>query len=84
MLSLAVVLTMCLLAVGRRWMVAVLVVGGAALTVAVLAAHGSPRATALADLSVQAAVLVVILVGFLLAHRPRLGARVASQDPPSC
>jgi O-antigen/teichoic acid export membrane protein len=72
MLSVSVVLTMYLLAVGRRWVVAVLVAGGAALTVAVLTVHGDPLATALVDLSIQAAVLVVILVGFLLVHRPRL------------
>ena len=72
MLSLSVVLTMYLLAVGRRWVVAVLIAGGAALTLAVLTVHGSPRATALVDLVIQAAVLVVIAVGFLLVHRPRL------------
>jgi O-antigen/teichoic acid export membrane protein len=75
MLSVSVVLTMYLLAVGRRWVVAVLVAGAAALTVAVLTVHGDPWATALVDLSVQAAVLAVILVGFVLVHRPRLHGR---------
>ena len=78
MLSVSVVLTMYLLAVGRRWVVAVLVAGAAALTVAVLTAHGDPRVTALVDLSVQAAVLAVILAGFILVHRPRLHGRRAS------
>jgi hypothetical protein len=40
--------------------------------------HGDPLATALVDLSIQAAVLVVILVGFLLVHRPRLRGWEAS------
>jgi O-antigen/teichoic acid export membrane protein len=73
LLSVSVVLTMYLLAVGRRWIAAVLVVGAGALTGAVVAVHGSPRATALVDVGVQAAVLAVILVGFVLVHRPRVG-----------
>ncbi len=83
MLSVSVVLTMYLLAVGRRWVVAVLVAGGAALTVAVLAVHGVPRATALVDLGVQGAVLAVILVGFLLVHRDRLRTRGAPHVQPT-
>ncbi len=77
LLSVSVVLTMYLLAVGQRWVVGVLVVGAAALTVAVLAVHGAPRATALADLSVQAGVLAVIVVGFALVHRVRLSREPA-------
>ena len=73
MLSVSVVLTMYLLAVGRRWVAAVLVGGAAALTTAVLAVHGAPRATALVDLATQAAVLLVILVGFAAVHRVRVG-----------
>jgi O-antigen/teichoic acid export membrane protein len=72
LLSISVVLTMYLLAVGRRWVAAVLVVGAAILTVAVAAAHGAPRATALADLVVQAGVLLVIVAGFTVVHRVRL------------
>ena len=72
MLSVSVILTMYLLAVGRRWVVAVLVGGAVALTLAVLAVHGSPRATALVDVAVQAAVLLVILCGFVVVHRVRL------------
>jgi O-antigen/teichoic acid export membrane protein len=75
LLSVSVVLTMYLLAVGRRWVAAVLVVGAGALTGAVVAVHGSPRATALVDVGVQAAVLAVILVGFVLVHRPRVEKR---------
>ncbi|HEY6429462.1 MAG TPA: hypothetical protein VIX84_19730 [Acidimicrobiales bacterium] len=75
LLSVSVVLTMYLLAVGRRWVAAVLVVGAGALTGAVVAVHGSPRATALVDVGVQAAVLAVIVVGFVLVHRPRVGKR---------
>jgi O-antigen/teichoic acid export membrane protein len=73
MLSVSVVLTMYLLAVGRRWVAGVLVAGAAALTVAVLAVHGSPRATALVDVGVQAVVLLVIMCGFAVVHRVRVG-----------
>lgn len=72
LLSVSVILTMYLLAVGRRWVVGVLVVGAIALTLAVLAVHGAPRATALVDLAVQAGVLVVIGIGFAIVHRVRL------------
>ncbi len=72
MLSVSVVLTMYLLAVGRHWVVGVLVAGAAALTVAVALVHGAPRATALVDLGVQAAVLVVIVTGFAVVHRLRV------------
>jgi O-antigen/teichoic acid export membrane protein len=69
LLSISVVLTMYLLAIGRRWVAAALAAGGLALAVAVAQVHGSPHATALADLVVQAVVLVVILVGFARVHR---------------
>ncbi len=72
LLSVSVVLTMYLLAVGHRWVVGVLVGGAIVLTGAVLAVHGAPRATALVDLAVQAAVLAVIAVGFTAVHRIRL------------
>jgi O-antigen/teichoic acid export membrane protein len=76
MLSVSVVLTMYLLAVGRRWVAGVLVGGAAALTVAVLTVHGSPRATALVDVGVQAVVLLVIVCGFAVVHRVRVGRQV--------
>jgi O-antigen/teichoic acid export membrane protein len=72
LLSISVVLTMYLLAVGRRWVAGVLVAGAAILTVAVSAVHGSPRATAVADLIVQGAVLLVVVAGFTVVHRVRL------------
>ena len=74
LLSVSVILTMYLLAVGRRWVAGVLVGGAFALTLAVLAVHGDPRATALVDLGVQAVVLAVIVTGFVVVHRIRLGA----------
>ncbi len=77
MLSVSVVLTMYLLAIGRRWVVLVLVGGAAALTVAVLQVHGSPRATAVVDLITQAVVLVVIVAGFAAVHRLRVGRQPA-------
>jgi hypothetical protein len=76
MLSVTVVLTMYLLAIGRRWVVGVLVGGALGLTVAVLGAHGAPRSTALIDLAVQTTVLTVILVGFVLVHRLRVGGEL--------
>jgi len=72
LLSVSVVLTMYLLAVGRRWVAGVLVGGAVTLTLAVVAVHGAPRATALVDLAVQAGVLVVIGIGFAVVHRVRL------------
>ncbi|HVT41829.1 MAG TPA: hypothetical protein VHD39_02510, partial [Acidimicrobiales bacterium] len=77
MLSVSVVLTMYLLAVGQRWVVAVLVVGAGALTAAVLAVHGAPQATAFVDLGVQAGVLAVIVAGFAFIHRVRLSKEPA-------
>ncbi|HVB91061.1 MAG TPA: hypothetical protein VND70_03075 [Acidimicrobiales bacterium] len=72
LLSISVVLTMYLLAVSRRWVSVVLVAGALALTVTTLRAHGAPRATALADLMVQAGVVGVIIIGFTVVHRVRL------------
>ena len=72
LLSVSVVLTMYLLALGRRWVAGVLVGGALALTLSVLAVHGAPRATALVDLAVQAGVLAIIVTGFAVVHRTRL------------
>ena len=76
LLSVSVVLTMYLLAVGQRWVAVVLVAGAVSLTLAVLTAHGSPRGTALVDLGVQAVVLFVIVCGFAVVHRVRVGKQV--------
>jgi O-antigen/teichoic acid export membrane protein len=73
LLSVTVVLTMYLLAVGRRWVAGALVGGAVALTLAVASVHGAPRATALVDLAVQAGVLAVIVVGFVAVHVVRFG-----------
>ena len=70
-LSVTVVLTMYLLAVGCRWVTAVLAVGGVAATVAVVQAHGVPRATARADLVVQVALALAVAVLFAAVHRRR-------------
>ncbi len=74
-LSVTVVLTMYLLAVGRRWITGLLVLGALAATLAVSAAHGLPRTTARADLAVQAALAVVTVVGFVRVHHRRLSGR---------
>jgi O-antigen/teichoic acid export membrane protein len=70
-LSVTVVMTMYLLAIGRRWVAAVLVLGAAALTMAVLAAHGNAFSTATADLAVQVGLALVIISGFSVVHLRR-------------
>jgi O-antigen/teichoic acid export membrane protein len=72
LLSVSVVLTMYLLAVGRRWVAIVLTGGAVALTLAVVAVHGAPKATAWVDVVVQAGVLLVVLCGFIIVHRVRI------------
>ena len=74
LLSISVVLTMYLLAIGRKWVAALLTAGGLALAVGVNLVHGRPHATAVVDLAVQAVVLVAILIGFTAVHRVRLRA----------
>jgi O-antigen/teichoic acid export membrane protein len=71
-LSVTVVLTMYLLAIGQRWISALLFVGAAAATAAVVAAGGVPRTTARADLAVQATLAVAVAIGFAVVHRQRL------------
>lgn len=70
-LSLTVILTMYLLAIGWRWVSGVLLVGAASTTMAVIVAHGHPVATARNDLVVQAVLLGVVLVAFVVLHRRR-------------
>jgi O-antigen/teichoic acid export membrane protein len=79
LLSISVILTMYLLAIGRRWVAVVLTAGGVALAVAVSLVHGHPRATAVVDLAVQAVVMAVIVIGFSVVHRARLNR---SSAPP--
>jgi O-antigen/teichoic acid export membrane protein len=79
LLSVSVILTMYLLAIGRRWVAAVLAAGGVALGVAAALVHGNPHATAVADLIVQAIVLLVIVVGFAVVHALRTGHRAPAR-----
>jgi O-antigen/teichoic acid export membrane protein len=72
LLSISVILTMYLLAIGRRWVAGVLAAGGLALGLAVSLVHGRPHPTAVVDLGVQAGVLVVLVIGFTVAHSIRL------------
>jgi O-antigen/teichoic acid export membrane protein len=74
-LSVTVILTMYLLAIGWRWITGLLAVGAVAATAAVVAAQGAPRATARADLVVQAALVAVVGVAFVAVHRRRWRAR---------
>ncbi|HEX3946947.1 MAG TPA: oligosaccharide flippase family protein [Acidimicrobiales bacterium] len=71
-LSITVILTMYLLAVGRRWITGLLVLGAIVATAAVAQGHGVPRTTALADLAVQAGLAVATMIGFALVHHRRL------------
>lgn len=70
-LSVLVVVTLYLLAVGDRWVVVLLVAGAGAATVATAAAHGVPDATALADLGVQAALTAAAALEMARVHRRR-------------
>ena len=70
-LSVTVMLTMYLLAVGRRWVSALLVCGAAALSAGCALAHGAPVATARTDLVVQVVLAAVTVVGFVLVHHRR-------------
>ena len=70
-LSLTVILTMYLLAIGWRWVSGVLVLGAVGATLAVIVAHGRPVVTARNDLIVQAVLLGVVLVAFVALHRRR-------------
>lgn len=78
-LSLTVILAMYTMAIGRRWIAGVLLVGGAATTFAVFLAHGNPVATARNDFAVQASLLVVLTACFSWAHRSRLPSRSSGQ-----
>lgn len=70
-LSMTVVLTMYLLAIGQRIIGAILFAGAAATTGAVALAHGSATRTAVADLTVQAVLAGVTLIVFIRVHRQR-------------
>jgi O-antigen/teichoic acid export membrane protein len=74
-LSTTVVLTMYLLAVGRRWITVLLIVGAVAATLGVVHARGVPQATARADLLVQAVLALVTVVGFIGVHHRRARSR---------
>ena len=67
-LSVTVVLTLYLLAIGKRWIVGLLIVGASALVAATLAAHGQPLAVARADLFVQSLLAVAVAFAFSFAH----------------
>ncbi len=67
-LSVTVVLTLYLLAIGKRWIVGLLIVGASALVAATLAAHGQPLAVARADLFVQALLAAAVALAFSFAH----------------
>jgi O-antigen/teichoic acid export membrane protein len=73
-LSVTVILTMYLLAVGRRWITPLLVVGAAATSAAVVSAHGVAVTTAERDLLVQGVLAAVTVAGFARVHHRRIRA----------
>lgn len=70
-LSVTVVLTMYVLAVGRRWMTVLLVCGAVLTTAAVVHADGAPAATAWYDLVTQGLLVTAGTWGFIQLHRRR-------------
>lgn len=74
-LSITVVLTMYLLAVGRRWIMAVLLAGTLLAYVTLASAHGKPVATAREDLLAQGAIALVVALGFIKLHHRRVQTR---------
>lgn len=70
-LSITVVLSMYLLAIGRRWIAPLLIVGAFASTLAMIRAHGIALSTAQADLAVQATLALVVILGFIQLHHRR-------------
>jgi O-antigen/teichoic acid export membrane protein len=70
-LSLSVILTMYLLAVGWRWVSGILVIGAGAIVGAVIAAHGDPVSTARNDFIVQGILLAALTIAFVAIHQMR-------------
>jgi O-antigen/teichoic acid export membrane protein len=75
LLCVTVVLTIYLLGVGWRWVVAVLGAGAAALVVGAALAGGRFLPTARADLGVQAVLCAAMVVAFVTVHRRTTRAR---------
>jgi O-antigen/teichoic acid export membrane protein len=67
-LSVTVVLTLYLLAVGKRWITALLAAGAVALVAATLQTHGNPSDVARANLVVQGLLAALVIVAFVLSH----------------
>ena len=76
LLSISVVLTMYLLAVGQRWVAFVLVGGAIVLTLAVLAVHGPCGRPLSWTWRCKAGVLLVVTCGFAVVHRVRVTGQV--------
>lgn len=81
-LSMVVLFTMYLLAVGDRRVAVLLVAAGGAATAAVAMAHGDPWATAIADLAAQGALVVLAGAELAVVHR-RLGAAACARASTS-
>jgi hypothetical protein len=77
LLSVTVVLTVYLLGIGWRWVVAVLALGAGALAVGAALSGGRYASTTRADLAVQAGLCVGMVVAFVAAHRRSAQQRAA-------
>jgi O-antigen/teichoic acid export membrane protein len=76
-LSATVVLTTYLLAAGQRWIGVLLLIGAVVATLALSAAHGSARPTAVSDLVVQAGLCLATIGVFARVHVRRAVTDVA-------
>lgn len=72
------VLTLYLLAVGKRWITALLAVGALALVIATLQTHGNPSDVARANLVVQGLLATFVAGAFVLSHLRNSNRQVAS------
>jgi len=78
-LSATVVLTTYLLAAGQRWIGALLLIGAVVATLALSAAHGSARPTAVTDLAVQGGLSLATAGVFARVHVRRVARDVAQR-----
>jgi len=67
-LSVTMILTLYLLAIGKRWVVVVLAAGAGLLVALTVNGSGTPSAVAHADLTAQVSLVVVMVSCFVVAH----------------
>lgn len=74
-LSVTVVLTLYLLAIGKRWITALLGIGAFSLVYGTLQTHGQPVEVARVNLAVQGALAALVSIAFALTHLRSSGRR---------